>query len=113
MPLKVFSYSEMIYFQIKTIDNHTMVQRYRANYPMLKGTLLLVQFTVINITNYEHINIIAVYCSPQVPQTQLCLALQHIVDHSSNNIFIGDFNANWLGEVQRQSLYGRTIVIDT
>ena len=37
---------------------------------------------------------------------QLCSALQHIVDQTSNNnIFIGDFNVNWLVEVERQSLY--------
>ena len=32
----------------------------------------------------EHIIIIAVYCSPQVPLGQLCSALQHIVDQTSN-----------------------------
>ena len=65
-----------------------------------------VEFTVIKIQNYEHINIIAVYRSPQVPLGQLCSALQHIVDQTSNNnIFIGDFNVNWLVEVERQSLY--------
>ena len=32
--------------------------------------------------------------------------LQHIVDQTSNNnIFIADFNVNWLVEVERQSLY--------
>ena len=42
-----------------------------------------------------------------VPLGQLCSALQHIVDQTSNNynIFIGDFNVNWLVEVERQSLY--------
>ena len=65
-----------------------------------------IEFTVIKVTNYEDINIIGVYCSPQVPLAQLCSALQHIVDHSSNNnIFIGGFNVNWLVEVERQSLY--------
>ena len=58
------------------------------------------------IQNYEHINIIAVYRSPQVPLGQRCSALQHIVDQTSNNnIFIGDFNVNWLVEMERQSLY--------
>ena len=65
-----------------------------------------IEFTVIKVTNYEDINIIGVYCSPQVPLAQLCSALQHIVDHSSNNnISIADFNVNWLVEVERQSLY--------
>ena len=65
-----------------------------------------VELTVIKIQNYEHINIIAVYRSPQVPLGQLCSALQHIVDQTSNNnIFVGDFNVNWLVEVERQSLY--------
>ena len=64
-----------------------------------------IEFTVIKVNSYEHINIIAVYRSPQVPLTHLCSALQHIVDHSSHNIFIGDFNVNWLVEVERQSLY--------
>ena len=64
-----------------------------------------IEFTVVKVTNYEDINIIAVYRSPQIPLTQLCLALQHIVNHSNNNIFIRDFNVNWLIEVERQSLY--------
>ena len=65
-----------------------------------------IEFIVIKVTNYEDINIIGVYCSPQVPLAKLCSALQHIVDHSiNNNIFIGDFNVNWLVEVERQSLY--------
>ena len=64
-----------------------------------------IEFTVIKVNSYEHINIIAVYRSPQVPLTQLCSALQHIVDHSNHNIFIGDSNVNWLVEVERQSLY--------
>ena len=64
-----------------------------------------IEFTVIKVSNYEHINIIAVYRSPQVPLTQICSALQRVVDHNSNNLFIGDFNVNWLIEVERQSLY--------
>lgn len=39
------------------------------------------------------------------PLTQLCSALLHIIDHRSHNIFIGDFNVNWLVEVEKQSLY--------
>ena len=85
-----------------------MVQRYIANYPLLKGTLAVIILMVLNLLLSrlpEHINIIALYRSPQVPLTQLCLALQRIVDHSNNNIFIGDFNVNWLIEVERQSIY--------
>ena len=44
-----------------------------------------VEFTVIKIQNCEHINIIAVYRSPQVQLGQLCSALQHIVDQTNNN----------------------------
>ena len=70
------------------------------------NNIIGVEFTVIKMQNYEHINIIAVYRSPQVPLGQLCSALQQIVDQTSNNnIFIGDFNVNWLVEVERQSLY--------
>ena len=68
-----------------------------------------VEFTVIKVTSYEDINIIAVYRSPQVPLTQLCLALQNIVKHSSNNIFIGDFNVNWFVQEERQSLYNMIV----
>ena len=61
-----------------------------------------IEFTVIKVINYEDINIIAVYRSSQVPLTQLCSALQHIVDHNSNNnMFMGDFNINWLVEIER------------
>ena len=44
-----------------------------------------VEFMVIKIQNYEHINIIAVYRSPQVPLGQPCSALQNVVDQTSNN----------------------------
>ena len=47
------------------------------------------------------------YRSPSIALSRLLSALRTILDEdsSSQNIFIGDFNINWMAETDRQSLY--------
>ena len=54
-----------------------------------------------------HVTIISVYRSLAVPVQQLCYALNEVLSLSCSqfNIFIGDFNINWLDESNRRPLY--------
>ena len=66
-----------------------------------------IEFTILRFMIFPHITIIGVYRSPRVPLTDLCEALKEIIDQTSSqcNIFIGDFNINWLNETERRPLY--------
>ena len=66
-----------------------------------------IEFTVVKVTSNDDLTIIAVYRSPKITVTRLCSALVDIIaqDTSHENIFIGDFNVDWLVETRRQSLY--------
>ena len=57
--------------------------------------------------NLPHLTIIGLYRSPKVPVTQLCIALRQVLLHTTTqyNIFLGDFNVNWLNETDRFPLY--------
>ena len=55
-----------------------------------------------------HVTIISVYRSLAVPVQQLCYALNEVLSLSCSqlfNIFIGDYNINWLDESYRRPLY--------
>jgi hypothetical protein len=58
-----------------------------------------IEFTIIKLINHEHTTIIAVYRSPQIHLSQLCSALEDIAVNGIN-IFIGDFNVNWLNNTE-------------
>ncbi|XP_066018906.1 uncharacterized protein [Pocillopora verrucosa] len=66
-----------------------------------------VEITIVKLAAIPHITIIGVYRSPRVAIRQMCTAMmQLLVLHSSEfNIFIGDFNVNWLNEKERIPLY--------
>ena len=53
-----------------------------------------------------HVTILGIYRSPRIPVQQLCEALTDILSstRSQFNIFIGDFNINWLDETKRRPL---------
>jgi len=65
------------------------------------------EITVLRFMIIPHITIISVYRSPRTPVTQLCSTLSKLLTTLSTkiNIFIGDFNINWLSETQRVPLY--------
>ena len=85
-----------IYSRIKFIPGHP--------YNFNKNS---VELTVMRCMDLPHVTIIGVYRSPKVPVRQLCAALTQVLSHSttSYNVFIGDFNINWLNETDRFSLY--------
>lgn len=66
-----------------------------------------IEFTIIKVTSEQDLRIVAVYRSPKIPVKQLCSAIVDILrEHASQlNIFIGDFNVNWMVVVERQPLY--------
>ena len=53
-----------------------------------------------------HVTIIGIYRSPRIPVQQLCAALDEVLRFCTSqfNIFIGDFNTNWLDEANRRPL---------
>ena len=66
-----------------------------------------IEIIAIRLMVTPHITIIGIYCSPRVPVSQFCTALRQTLVLSSTkfNVFIGDFNINWLNEYQRKQLY--------
>jgi hypothetical protein len=54
-----------------------------------------------------HVTIVGVYRSPRIAVQQLLAALSEVLMlcNSQFNIFIGDFNINWLNESNRRTLY--------
>ena len=66
-----------------------------------------IEFTIIKTESHPNLTIIGLYRSPSIALSRLLSALRTILDEdsSSQNIFIGDFNINWMAETDRQSLY--------
>lgn len=68
-----------------------------------------VEITILRFMIIPHITIVGVYSSPAVSVTELCNAIQEILDSLPTrvNIFIGDFNVNWflINDSRRASLY--------
>ena len=66
-----------------------------------------VEITILRFMIIPHITIVGVYSSPVVSVTELCNAIQEILDSLPTrvNIFIGDFNVNWFNDSRRSSLY--------
>lgn len=54
-----------------------------------------------------HIHIFGIYRSPSVPIVQMCSALSNVLSLQALllNVFIGDFNIDWLKTTERTSLY--------
>ncbi len=66
-----------------------------------------IEITVLRFIVLPHITIIAIYRPPRIPVRQLCCALRNMLISlpTTYNIFIGDFNLNWLNEIDRAPLY--------
>ena len=66
-----------------------------------------IEITVLRFILFPQITIIAIYRSPRISVTQLCHTMRNILRSlpTVHNIFIGDFNLNWLNEQERASLY--------
>ena len=65
-----------------------------------------IEITVLRFLTLPQVTIVATYCSPRVPITHLCTALRNLLISlpKASNIFIGDFNINWLSESEEVPL---------
>ena len=66
------------------------------------------EITLIRLEKIHQVTIVSVYHSPKVAISNMCRALQHILAQLSTqfNIFIGDFNINYLVDnTLKRSLY--------
>ena len=79
---------------------------YYPGYPLCSNRSGI-EIIAIRLMVIPHITIIAIYRSPRVPVSQFCTALRQTLTLSSTkfNMFIGDFNINWLNESQRRPLH--------
>ena len=66
-----------------------------------------IEITVLRFIMLANITIIAIYRSPRIPAALLCSTLRDIIITlpTVHNIFIGDFNLNWLNKHERTPLY--------
>ena len=65
-----------------------------------------IEITIMKAMILPHVTIIGIYRSPRIPLQQLCAALDDVLMFCTSqfNIFIGDFNINWLDEANRRPL---------
>ena len=65
-----------------------------------------IEITIMKAMILPHVTIIGIYRSPRISVQQLCAALDEVLRFCTSqfNIFIGDFNINWLDEVNRRPL---------
>ena len=66
-----------------------------------------IEITIVKVMILPHVTRIGVYRSPAVPVQQLYYALNEMSSLSCSqfDIFIGDFNINWLDESNRRPIY--------
>ena len=65
-----------------------------------------IEITIMKAMILPYVTIIGIYRSPRIPVQQLCAALDEVLRFCTSqfNIFIGDFNINWLDEANRRPL---------
>ena len=65
-----------------------------------------IEITAIRLMTAPHIHIFGKYRSPSVRIVQMCSALSNVLfsQDSQLNVFIGDFNFDWLENAERTSL---------
>lgn len=66
-----------------------------------------IEITVLRVASLPDVTIVAIYRSPKVQVRQLCISLMETLGQLCTpfNIFIGDFNINWLNDTERTPLY--------
>ena len=66
-----------------------------------------IEITIMKVMILPRVTIIGIYRSPRIPVQQLLAALSEVLMLCSSqfNIFVGDFNINWLDEANRRPLY--------
>ena len=83
---------------------------FAPGYPLCNG----IEITIIKVTTTPNLMIIGVYRSPKVSVTQMCTALNQILNQYCSHfcIFIGDFNVNWLNQKNKTHLHNLFITIN-
>ena len=66
-----------------------------------------VELAIVKLVEHPDLVAIGIYRSPRLVISSLLAAIRVALeeDHFSQVIVIGDFNVNWLNEVERRSLY--------
>ena len=73
--------------------------------------ILMVLNSLFSDYALPNVTVIAIYRPPQISLTALCQSLIEVLRHISSEsvIIIGDFNVNWVNEVERRPLYNLLI----
>ena len=66
-----------------------------------------IEITAVRLMTAPNIHIFGIYRSPKVPVAQMCHALSELLTSRSSqlNVFMGDFNVNWLNNKDKVCLY--------
>ena len=66
-----------------------------------------IEITVVRLSILPNITIIAIYRSPKISLTLLCHSLIEVLQSMSSqyHVIIGDFNVNWMNELERRLLH--------
>ena len=84
-----------VYSRFRMLNGYPYVRNYHG-----------IEFTIAKIIEHPDLIIIGIYRSPRVVLSCLLSAIRTTLEEnpSSQVIFMGDFNVNWLDEVERRSL---------
>ena len=100
--------SESAIFTMRPFDRTAVYTEipFMPGYPMAKNTNG-VEINIIKVVTIPHVNIIGVYRSPKVSVRQMCPALTQILNSccSDFNVFLRDFNVNYLIQKEKVPLY--------
>ena len=63
--------------------------------------------SIIKVVSHPNLTSVGIYRSPKVPISELCSIVTEIMLEidSDEIVIVGDFNVNWLNEIDRRSLY--------
>lgn len=73
----------------------------------LKCNINGIEITTVRLSTLLNVTVIAIYRSPKISVRLLCSSLIEILQNMSfqYRVIIGDFNVNWMNEVERRPLY--------
>ena len=89
-----------VYFKLRMLNGYPYARNYHG-----------IELTIAKTVEHPGLIIIGIYRSPRVVLSSLLTAIRStlVENPSSHIIFMGDFNVNWLDEVERRSLYNLMI----
>ena len=89
-----------VYSRVQMLNGYLYARNYHG-----------IEFTIAKTVEHPDLIIVGIYRSPRVVSSSLLTANRSTLmeNPSSQVIFMGDFNVNWLDEVERRSLYNLMI----